>query len=148
MQCIDNNQFDVNGTYSHEQAYITILRLYNLYRNGEISIPNRNYIYRRKENKKEQKCGAISHSEYQNMLKEKGIRQSMSRKGNCLDNSVMENFFGLLKSEIFYLKNFKSIEEFILELEEYIVYYNNKRIKIKLKGLGPIQYRLQSLTVA
>lgn len=51
MQCIDNNQLDVNGTYSHEQAYITILRLYNLYRNGEISIPNRNYIYRRKENK-------------------------------------------------------------------------------------------------
>lgn len=88
------------------------------------------------------------HSVYQGMLKEKGIRQSMSRKGNCLDNSVMENFFGLLKSEFFYLKEFKTIEEFISELEEYIYYYNNKRIKIKLKGLSPVQYRLQSSVVA
>ena len=72
----------------------------------------------------------------------------MSRKGNCLDNSVMENFFGLLKSELLYLKDFESIEEFRIELEEYINYYNNKRIKEKLKGLSPVQYRLQSLLVA
>lgn len=72
----------------------------------------------------------------------------MSRKGNCLDNSVMENFFGLLKSELLYLKDFESIEEFKVELEDYINYYNNKRIKEKLKGLSPVQYRLQSLLVA
>ena len=60
----------------------------------------------------------------------------------------MENFFGLLKSEFFYLKNFETIEEFITELEEYIYYYNNKRIKSKLKGLSPVQYRLQSFVVA
>ena len=70
------------------------------------------------------------------------------RKGNCLDNSVMENFFGLLKSELLYLKDFESIEEFKVELEDYINYYNNKRIKEKLKGLSPVQYRLQSLLVA
>ncbi len=85
---------------------------------------------------------------YQLMLKEKGINQSMSRKGNCLDNSVMENFFGLLKSELFYLQKFTSVEQFKMELIDYIDYYNNKRIKCKLKGLSPVQYRIQSLQVA
>ena len=62
----------------------------------------------------------------------------MSRKGNCLDNSVMENFFGLLKSELLYLRDFESIDEFKIELENYIDYYNNKRIKEKLKGMSPV----------
>ena len=84
------------------------------------------------------------HKTYQYRLKEKGIKQSMSRKGNCLDNSIMENFFGLLKSELLYLKEFKSIEEFKNELERYIYYYNNKRIKGKLKGMSPVQYRTHS----
>ncbi len=88
------------------------------------------------------------HKQYQKRLKEKGIRQSMSRKGNCLDNSVMENFFGLLKSELLYLREFESLEEFQIELEKYIDYYNNKRIKSKLKGLSPVQYRIQSSLVA
>lgn len=86
--------------------------------------------------------------EYQERLKRKGIRQSMSRKGNCFDNSIMENFFGLLKSEMFYGETFLSVEEFIKELERYIEYYNTKRIKGKLKGLSPVNYRKQSLKVA
>lgn len=85
---------------------------------------------------------------YQYRLQQKGIIQSMSRKGNCLDNSVMENFFGLLKSELLYLQEFDSIKHFRKELEDYIDYYNNKRIKCKLKGLSPVQYRIQSLRVA
>ena len=85
---------------------------------------------------------------YQELLKEKGIIQSMSRKGNCLDNAVIENFFGLLKSELFYLKKFKSVEDFIKELKSYIKYYNTKRIKIKLKGLSPVEYRTKSQLVA
>lgn len=88
------------------------------------------------------------HREYQQRLKAKGIRQSMSRKGNCLDNAVMENFFGLLKSELLYLREFKDIDEFRDELEKYIDYYNYKRIKGKLKGLSPVQYRVQSSRVA
>ena len=88
------------------------------------------------------------HRMYQHRLKEKGIRQSMSRKGNCLDNAVMDNFFGLLKSELLYLREFESLEEFRTELEEYIYYYNHQRIKAKLKGLSPVQYRIQSLLVA
>lgn len=84
------------------------------------------------------------HQKYQERLQEKGIRQSMSRKGNCLDNAIMENFFGLLKSELLYLKEFESIEEFKGELENYIDYYNNKRIKGKLKGMSPVQYRTHS----
>lgn len=86
--------------------------------------------------------------QYQYRLRKKGIIQSMSRKGNCLDNSVMENFFGLLKSELLYLQEFDSIDHFKKELEEYIDYYNNKRIKCKLKGLSPVQYRIQSQGVA
>ena len=80
---------------------------------------------------------------YKSILKKSGVRQSMSRKGNCLDNAVMENFFGLLKSELLYLREFSSLEEFQIELENYIDYYNNRRIKGKLKGLSPVQYRIQ-----
>ena len=82
--------------------------------------------------------------QYQHLLKEKGIRQSMSRKGNCLDNSLVENFFGLIKSELFYMKEYKTIEELETDIIEYIDYYNNKRIKGKLKGMSPIQYRVHS----
>lgn len=86
--------------------------------------------------------------QYQSRLKEKGIIQSMSRKGNCLDNSVMENFFGLLKTEMFYNHEFNSVEHVINEIENYIEYYNNRRIKCKLKGLSPVQYRIQSHRIA
>lgn len=79
---------------------------------------------------------------YQNRLKAKGILQSMSRKGNCLDNAVMENFFGHIKSELLYLKDFSSVEEFKSELIDYLDYYNNRRIKSKLGGRSPVQYRL------
>ena len=84
------------------------------------------------------------HKEYQNLLKENNIRQSMSRKGNCLDNAVMENFFGLLKSELLYLQKFTSVDHFLKELEEYIQYYNKDRIKEKLNGMSPVQYRTQN----
>jgi len=85
------------------------------------------------------------HKNYRIALKKKGIRQSMSRKGNCLDNAVIENFFGHLKSELLYLQKFDSIQHFENELKMYINYYNNKRIKLKLNGLSPIQYRTQSI---
>ena len=88
------------------------------------------------------------HKQYQRMLREKGIRQSMSRKGNCLDNAVIENFFGLLKSELLYLQEFRSMEHFKQELIEYLDYYNNRRIKAKLKGLPPAIHRQQALSVA
>ena len=88
------------------------------------------------------------HKQYQRMLREKGIRQSMSRKGNCLDNAVIENFFGLLKSELLYLQEFRSMEHFKLELVEYLDYYNNRRIKAKLKGLPPAIHRQQALSAA
>ena len=81
---------------------------------------------------------------YQYRLREKGISQSMSRKGNCLDNAVMENFFGLLKSELLYLQKFESVDHFRKELEEYINYYNNKRIKTALNNMSPVQYRTHS----
>jgi putative transposase len=87
------------------------------------------------------------HKAYQRMLP-KGVCQSMSRKGNCLDNAVVENFFGILKSELLYLQNFDSLEHFRAELVEYLDYYNNRRIKVNLKGLTPAQHRSQALSFA
>ena len=81
--------------------------------------------------------------EYQRILKENNITQSMSRKGNCLDNSVMENFFGRLKTEMFYGEKFESVNTFIDKLKEYIYYYNNERIILKLK-MSPVKYRTQN----
>jgi putative transposase len=77
--------------------------------------------------------------QYQQTLKEQDITQSMSRKGNCYDNAVMENFFGILKSEFLYTEEFGSIEHFKAELDQYIHYYNHNRIKAKLQGLSPVQ---------
>ena len=88
------------------------------------------------------------HKQYQRKLTEYGIIQSMSRKGNCLDNAVIENFFGLLKSELLYLQEFESIEHFKSELIEYLDYYNNRRIKAKLKGLPHAIHRQQALSAA
>lgn len=85
---------------------------------------------------------------YQQQLKEKGLKQSMSRKGNCLDNAVAENFFGLLKTEMYHNEVFKNADELIETIKEYIDYYNHKRIKLKLKGLSPIEYRNQALVAA
>ena len=83
------------------------------------------------------------HAEYQRLLKEHNITQSMSRKGNCMDNGAMENFFGRLKVEMFYGETFQSVDEFIHALKEYLWYYNNKRIILKLK-MSPVQYRTHS----
>lgn len=87
------------------------------------------------------------HAEYQRLLSEHNIIQSMSRKGNCMDNGSMENFFGRLKVEMYYGEKFESVDAFIEELIEYIDYYNNKRISLKLKGMSPVQYRTHSQTV-
>lgn len=85
---------------------------------------------------------------YQQQLQQHGLIQSMSRKGNCLDNASMESFFGILKSECFYGKKFNSVDELEQTVKEYIYYYNHERIKVKLKGLSPVQYRTQSLKTA
>lgn len=117
------------------------------------SSPNIRMVRNMLEGLYEKACpeGAIIHSDqgalyqsqwYQESLSRHGFKQSMSRRGNCLDNAVIENFFGILKTEFFYQRKFKSIQEFIDELKEYIVYYNYKRIKIKLDGMSPVQYRL------
>ena len=81
------------------------------------------------------------HGMYQKMLKDNGIIQSMSRKGNCLDNAMMENFFGLMKNELLYVNKYDDIKDFENDLKKYILWYNNKRIKLRLKGMSPIQYR-------
>jgi len=85
---------------------------------------------------------------YQQALQKRGITQSMSRKGNCYDNAVIESFFGTLKSEFLYIKEFESLDHFKVELAKYIHYYNHKRIKSKLKGMSPVKYRTHALKVA
>jgi len=82
---------------------------------------------------------------YRKQLVQHGLSQSMSRKGNCLDNAAMESTFGTLKSEFFYLNKFTNIDELREGIRRYIRYYNHERIKLKLKGLSPVQYRTQAL---
>ena len=88
------------------------------------------------------------HKQYRKMLADNRITQSMSRKGNCYDNAAMESFFGHLKSELLYLQEFESVDHFKRELIAYIDYYNNRRIKAKLKGLPPALHRQQALLAA
>ena len=84
------------------------------------------------------------HSSWSIRLRKLNITQSMSRKGNCLDNSPMENFFGILKQEMYYGVEFKNYEDLRKEIESYIKWYNEDRIKAKLNGMSPIDYRLHS----
>ena len=86
------------------------------------------------------------HDFYHRFLEGKGIQPSMSRKGNSPDNGMMESFFGILKSEMFYgyEKTFHSLEQLEQTIVDYIDYYNNKLIKVKLKGLISVQYRNKS----
>ena len=85
------------------------------------------------------------HVTWRVLLKGAGAVQSMSRKGNCYDNAVMENFFGHLKEELFHHVRFLSTEALATALNEYIHWYNNERNSTKLKGLSPVQYRAQTL---
>ena len=89
------------------------------------------------------------HQSYQQRLKNNGIKQSMSRKGNSMDNGMMENFFGLLKTEMFYDQEncYETLGDLIKAIDDYIYYYNYDRIKEKLKGLSPVNYRLQSISI-
>ena len=84
------------------------------------------------------------HSSWTNRLEKMNIVQSMSRKGNCLDNSPMENFFSVLKQEMYYGVEFESYDKLVKEIEEYIKWYNEDRIKTKLNGMSPVDYRLHS----
>lgn len=85
---------------------------------------------------------------YKKWLEDKGIKQSFSRKGNCMDNSLMENFFGIMKNEMFYGEEgtFETLEDLKEAMNEYIRYYNEERINVKRKGLTPLEYRHQSLS--
>ena len=80
-------------------------------------------------------------NQYTSWLETNGITQSMSKKGNCLDNSPMENFFGILKQEIYYRHKLNSYEHLKQTIEDFIIYYNEERIKKKLGYLSPVEYR-------
>ncbi|MGA6116879.1 IS3 family transposase [Sphingobacterium anhuiense] len=106
--------------------------------------------FKRRKNDNKEHTETILHSDqgwqyrlqrYQKKLKENNITQSMSRKGNCLDNAIIENFFGVLKSELFYVKKYTSILQLAKEIKGYIKYYNNQRIRINLNGMSPVEYR-------
>ena len=98
-------------------------------------------------------AGLIVHSDqgwqykmqpYRSMLAQSSVKQSMSRKGNCFDNAVIESFFGTLKAEYFHLARPSGIEELEAGVHDYVHYYNHERIKLRLKGLSPVEYRLRN----
>jgi putative transposase len=85
------------------------------------------------------------HASWRNLLAGAGAKQSMSRKGTCLDNAVIEGFFGHLKEELFHHTKFPSVEAFTAELDDYMRWYNNVRTHTRLEGLSPVEYRTQAL---
>ena len=85
------------------------------------------------------------HASWRKLIESVGGVQSMSRKGNCYDNAVMENFFGHVKAEMYHGERFASVEEFRQAVDEYIFWYNNVRLQEQLKGLAPVVYRSQTL---
>ena len=127
--------YNISASPNYEQIKDMLAKAFNKYKDlkGLILTSDQGWQYQMQE--------------YHIALEEKGIIQSMSRKGNCLDNSPMENFFGKMKNEMFYgyEYTFNTLEELKKEMENYISYYNNQRITAKLKGLTPVEYRNQSL---
>jgi putative transposase len=88
--------------------------------------------------------GLYTSPRFQEFVKEKNIIQSMSQVGVCYDNVLIESFFSHLKTEAFYSQDFNATNEQIIEIvEEYIYYYNNERLQLKLNKLPPIKYREQ-----
>ena len=154
----DVTEFNLRG----EKLYLPILDTYRRYIVSISCSPNLeqinhmlNLAFKENENYENLIFHSVQgwqyqHYSYQERSKVKKITQSMSRKGNSLDNGLMECFFGLLKSEMFYEQEekYKTLEELKEAIEDYIYYYNNKRIKEKLKGLTPASYRSQSLLVS
>ena len=127
--------YNISASPNYEQIKDMLAKAFNKYKDlkGLILTSDQGWQYQMQD--------------YHKALEEKGIIQSMSRKGNCLDNSPMENFFGKMKNEMFYgyEYTFNTLEELKKEMENYISYYNNQRITEKLKGLTPVEYRNQSL---
>lgn len=83
--------------------------------------------------------------DYRRRLEEREVTQSMSRRGNCLDNAAMESFFGTLKAGYYYLNEFRNIDELQAGIKEYIRYYNHDRIELKLGGMSPVNFRTQHI---
>ena len=77
---------------------------------------------------------------FHSKLMKAGMRQSMSRVGRCIDNGPMEGYWGILKSEMYYLKKFTSQEELTQAIENYIDFYNTKRFQLKLKCMTPMEF--------
>jgi transposase InsO family protein len=152
----DVTEFNVNG----EKLYLSpVMDLYN----GEIisyqtarrpTFDLVSKMLKKAFNKLTSQARPVLHSDqgwqyqmpaYKRLLQAHAVTQSMSRKGNCLDNAAMESFFGTLKTEFFYLSKFTCLDQLQKGLARYIHYYNHHRIKLKLKGLSPVQYRTQPL---
>ena len=139
MDLHDNSiiSFDISLTPNFEQTKRMIERAFKQYDDleGLIFHSDQGWQYQMKQ--------------YKKWLSDKGIKQSFSRKGNCMDNSLMENFFGIMKNEMFYGEEstFKTLDDLKTAMEEYINYYNEERINIKRKGLTPLQYRYQTLSI-
>ena len=130
--------YDISYSPNLEQVHRMLNKAFNKYTNLESLIFHSDQGWQ------------YQHTSYINSLASRGIRQSFSRKGNCMDNSPMENFFGILKNEMYYghEKEFNSIEELKQAISDYIDnYYNTKRINIKRKGLSPFEYRQKSLSL-
>ena len=151
----DVTEFNIGGKKRYLSAVLDMYNReivsYEVAGNAEYNLVGKMLTRALKRVKKED--GLLLHSDqgwqyqqkkYQKKLERKKITQSMSRKGNCLDNAMIENFFGHVKEEMFNNEKYQDVKDFDRELKRYMKYYNNERIQEKLNGLSPVEYRTQA----
>lgn len=153
----DVTEFNVNGQKIYLSAILDLFNReivgYEVSKSPNFELIEQSFQKAYAYTKLPKKPGLIIHSDqgwlyqiprFRELLAPYQIKQSMSRKGNCLDNAVIESFFGVMKSELLYMTTFKSYEEVKKALVDYIYYYNHERIKIKLNGKSPVEFRKAS----
>lgn len=150
----DVTEFKINGQKFYFSAVLDLFNReivgYEVSKSPNFELIQQSFKKAFMDTKLPEKSDLIIHSDqgwlyqiprFKELLATYEIKQSMSRKGNCLDNAVIESFFGIMKSEFLYTTTFKNHEEFTKALADYIYYYNHERIKLKLNGKSPVEYR-------
>jgi len=153
----DVTEFKINGQKIYCSAVLDLFNReivgYEISKSPNFELVQQSFKKAFTNTKLPEKSDLIIHSDqgwlyqiprFKELLATYEIKQSMSRKGNCLDNAVIESFFGIMKSEFLYSTTFKNYEEFTKAFADYIYYYNHERIKVKLNGKSPVEYRKAS----
>ena len=157
----DVTEFKVNGNKLYLSAFLDVFNReivgYEITQNPNFELIEKSFYRAINHLKYNENTSPIIHSDqgwlyqiprFRSMISSFQMTQSMSRKGNCYDNALMESFFGILKNECIYREKFQSIQQAKQSIESYIQFYNQSRIKAKLHGMSPVEFRLAKQNIA